>query len=105
MPRGWTRDSFPAEFRKYGGNCQLRAMRRARPAGTAHDGAGDAPRPARVRAVPAGSAKGADIMDEDTAPARYPRPVLLAVDDDAHVLRAVRRDLRREYGDRYRVLT
>jgi thioredoxin reductase (NADPH) len=32
------------------------------------------------------------------------RPVLLAVDDDPQVLRAVRRDLIREYGDAYRVL-
>ncbi|MDP9473278.1 MAG: response regulator, partial [Chloroflexota bacterium] len=32
------------------------------------------------------------------------RPVLLTVDDDPEVLGAVRRDLRRQYGDRYRVL-
>src|SRR5262245_31361019 len=32
------------------------------------------------------------------------KPVLLAVDDDAAVLRAVERDLRREYGARYRVI-
>ncbi|MER6944273.1 FAD-dependent oxidoreductase [Nonomuraea sp. NPDC000554] len=32
------------------------------------------------------------------------RPVLLAVDDDDHVLRAIRRDLTRHYRDRYRVL-
>jgi thioredoxin reductase (NADPH) len=32
------------------------------------------------------------------------RPVLLAIDDDAHVLRAVRRDLLHVYADRYRVL-
>jgi thioredoxin reductase (NADPH) len=32
------------------------------------------------------------------------RPVLLTVDDDPEVLRAVERDLRRHYGDRYRVL-
>ena len=32
------------------------------------------------------------------------RPALLAVDDDTHVLRAVRRDLLSAYGDRYRVL-
>ena len=32
------------------------------------------------------------------------RPVILAVDDDPQVLRAVRRDLRANYGDRYRVL-
>jgi thioredoxin reductase (NADPH) len=29
-------------------------------------------------------------------------PVLLTVDDDAEVLRAVERDLRREYGNRFR---
>lgn len=32
------------------------------------------------------------------------KPVLLAVDDDAEVLRAVERDLRREYGSRFRIL-
>jgi thioredoxin reductase (NADPH) len=32
------------------------------------------------------------------------RPVVLAVDDDPHVLRAVRRDLNHVYQDRYRVL-
>jgi thioredoxin reductase (NADPH) len=32
------------------------------------------------------------------------KPVLLTVDDDPEVLRAVARDLRREYSDRYRVL-
>lgn len=32
------------------------------------------------------------------------KPALLAVDDDTEVLRAVDRDLRRRYGDRYRVL-
>ena len=32
------------------------------------------------------------------------RPVILAVDDDPQVLRAVRRDLRSVYADRYRVL-
>lgn len=32
------------------------------------------------------------------------KPVLLVVDDDAEVLRAVARDLRRHYGDTYRVL-
>src|SRR5579884_733866 len=31
-------------------------------------------------------------------------PVLLTIDDDADVLRAIERDLRRQYGDRYRVL-
>src|SRR4051794_20415408 len=33
-----------------------------------------------------------------------PRPVLLAVDDDPEVLRAVERDLRRRYGAGYRVV-
>lgn len=32
------------------------------------------------------------------------KPVLLAVDDDPEVLRAIERDLRREYGARYRVV-
>jgi thioredoxin reductase (NADPH) len=32
------------------------------------------------------------------------RPALLAIDDDQHVLRAVRRDLLHAYADRYRVL-
>ncbi len=34
-----------------------------------------------------------------------PRPVLLAVDDDPDVLRAVERDLRKNYSDRYRVMS
>src|SRR5579862_2046837 len=33
-----------------------------------------------------------------------PKPVLLTVDDDPEVLRAVERDLRRRYAERYRVL-
>ncbi|WP_406738871.1 FAD-dependent oxidoreductase [Streptomyces sp. NBC_00853] len=36
--------------------------------------------------------------------AEHKKPVILAVDDDPQVLRAVRRDLRNAYGDRYRVL-
>jgi len=32
------------------------------------------------------------------------KPVLMAVDDDAEVLRAVERDLRKQYAERYRVL-
>ena len=32
------------------------------------------------------------------------RPVLLAVDDDREVLSAIERDLRRHYGDRYRIV-
>jgi thioredoxin reductase (NADPH) len=34
-----------------------------------------------------------------------PRPALLAVDDDPDVLRAVERDLRKQYSDRYRVMS
>jgi len=34
-----------------------------------------------------------------------PRPVILAVDDDPDVLRAVERDLRKQYSDRYRVVS
>jgi len=33
-----------------------------------------------------------------------PKPILMTVDDDPEVLRAVERDLRRQYGNRYRVL-
>jgi thioredoxin reductase (NADPH) len=33
------------------------------------------------------------------------RPVMLAVDDDPDVLRAVERDLRKRYSDRYRVMS
>lgn len=33
-----------------------------------------------------------------------PKPVLFAIDDDPEVIRAVARDLKRRYGDRYRVL-
>src|SRR5436305_15108944 len=32
------------------------------------------------------------------------KPIILAVDDDAEVLRAVERDLRTNYGGRYRVM-
>jgi thioredoxin reductase (NADPH) len=32
------------------------------------------------------------------------RPVLLTVDDDPQVLRAIERDLREQYGNRFRVL-
>ena len=32
------------------------------------------------------------------------KPVILTVDDDVDVLRAVERDLRRQYGDRFRVM-
>src|ERR1700744_1498025 len=33
-----------------------------------------------------------------------PKPILMTVDDDPEVLRAVERDLRRQYGNRYRVM-
>ena len=33
-----------------------------------------------------------------------PKPVLLTVDDDPEVLRAIERDLRTRYADRYRVM-
>src|SRR6201982_4133182 len=33
-----------------------------------------------------------------------PKPVLLTADDDAEVLRAIERDLRSRYADRYRVM-
>lgn len=43
-----------------------------------------------------------------TAPAetrdRVPRPILLTVDDDPTVSRAVARDLRRQYGEEYRIM-
>jgi len=32
------------------------------------------------------------------------KPVILTVDDDVDVLRAVERDLRRQYGERFRVM-
>ena len=32
------------------------------------------------------------------------KPVILTVDDDADVLRAIERDLRHRYSDKYRVL-
>ena len=35
---------------------------------------------------------------------RHMRPVLLTVDDDAQVVRAIERDLRQHYGKRFRVL-
>lgn len=39
-----------------------------------------------------------------TAAARAPRPVVLSVDDDPAVSRAIARDLRRKYGEAYRVV-
>ena len=37
-------------------------------------------------------------------PARAPKPAILAVDDDPQVLATVARDLRRQYGERFRIL-
>jgi thioredoxin reductase (NADPH) len=39
-----------------------------------------------------------------SSPAREPRIAILTVDDDSSVSRAVARDLRRRYGDRYRIV-
>jgi thioredoxin reductase (NADPH) len=44
-------------------------------------------------------------MVDDEDPAHFARPVLLALGSDAPLLRSIGRDLRREYGKRYRVLT
>ena len=33
-----------------------------------------------------------------------PKPIILAVDDDAQVLSAVATDLRRKYGEKYRIV-
>ncbi len=41
----------------------------------------------------------------EAATARAPKPALITVDDDPGVARAVQRDLRRRYGDRYQVLS
>ncbi|QES51083.1 fused response regulator/thioredoxin-disulfide reductase [Streptomyces venezuelae] len=46
----------------------------------------------------------AESSAQTAARAESRKPVILAVDDDPQVLRAVRRDLRTAYGDRYRVL-
>jgi thioredoxin reductase (NADPH) len=45
------------------------------------------------------------MAENKSAEGRALRPVLLTVDDDTHVLRAIRRDLRKAYGDRYRILS
>ncbi|MET3985105.1 thioredoxin reductase (NADPH) [Streptomyces sp. PvR034] len=55
------------------------------------------PTPSGPTSTPAAAAASA-------ARAESRKPVILAVDDDPQVLRAVRRDLRSAYGDRYRVL-
>jgi thioredoxin reductase (NADPH) len=47
----------------------------------------------------------AGTTSPDTGPSDQPgRPVLLSVDDDPSVSRAVARDLRRRYGEHHRVL-
>src|SRR5262250_1398937 len=33
-----------------------------------------------------------------------PKPILLSVDDDSDVLRAIERDLRSQYGEEYRII-
>src|SRR6185436_20243132 len=38
-------------------------------------------------------------------PPAMAKPAILAVDDDREVLGAIERDLRRRYGERYRILT
>lgn len=43
-------------------------------------------------------------MSEPDAPAQARKPVILTVDDDPAVSRAVARDLRRHYGERYRIV-
>src|SRR5689334_16997685 len=42
--------------------------------------------------------------EESPAPERARRPAIVAVDDEPAVLAAVARDLRRGFGDRYRIL-
>ena len=39
-----------------------------------------------------------------TAPDERARPAIVTVDDDPGVSRAIARDLRRRYGDRYRIV-
>lgn len=55
-----------------------------------------------MSAAPESATAPATAAAADRAESR--KPVILAVDDDPQVLRAVRRDLRSAYGDRYRVL-
>lgn len=60
--------------------------------------------PAERAAAPAAAPTTASVARADAERAENRKPVILAVDDDPQVLRAVRRDLRSAYGDRYRVL-
>ncbi|MEV7557136.1 FAD-dependent oxidoreductase [Streptomyces sp. NPDC089795] len=57
-----------------------------------------------MNAAPESSAAATTSAATATDRAEHKKPVILAVDDDPQVLRAVRRDLRSAYGDRYRVL-
>ena len=43
-------------------------------------------------------------QDPDTARQAEPRAAILTVDDDAAVSRAVARDLRRRFGEEYRIV-
>ncbi len=52
---------------------------------------------------PAGPERG-DRPDRGARPERAVRPVILTVDDDPTVSRAVARDLRRHYGEHYRIM-
>jgi len=47
---------------------------------------------------------GDGVTSGPPAQARAPKPAILAVDDDPQVLAAVARDLRRQYGERFRIL-
>ena len=51
------------------------------------------------------SASGPDGNAAGPAVDPPPKPVLLAVDDDTEVLNAVARDLRRQYGEHYRIIS
>jgi len=55
-------------------------------------------------AAPARDPHPAEVPADAPAEDRVPRPVLLTVDDDPSVSRAVARDLRRRYGERCRVM-
>src|SRR5947209_18325454 len=59
-----------------------------------------------VRRSAPNSVDGGSIIGSDmTGPVPQPRkPVILTVDDDPAVSRAVARDLRRHYGERYRIV-
>ena len=45
------------------------------------------------------------FQSKHSQPRQMPKPVIWTIDDDPDVLRAVERDLRRHYGDRYRVIS